>query len=249
MKNSKKIILTWILLSSIFTLSSCTSNSNNTNIQDNIVEDVAPDVKTIYVQSCENKDSQCKQLLCSKEEWIFNCTDSIAWSSNCSDIKSYDDIVAQYKICSENTELLKYSIFNYSEKRNEYFEKMTPNELEKKLDEEIKKVEEGWSSDFLWPFMASMWWALIWWLIANKLFGWSNAQMPVTTPTENNKTFNKDSLNKAKEQSKTETAKRDKTRSEKRDAFKKKIQKAKDSIKKKSTKTKKKSVRKSWRRR
>jgi len=248
-KNYKKIILVLLLISNIFILNSCVNNWNNTNIQNNIPEDVAPDVKTIYVQSCKNKDSKCKQLICSKEEWIFNCTDSISWSSKCSDIKSYDNIVTQYKICSENKDLLDYSIFNYSEKRNEYFEKMTPNELEQKLDEELKKVENWWNSDFLWPFMASMWWALIWWLIANKLFGWNNIQMPVTTPTENNKTFNKDNLNKVKTQSKTETEKRNKTRLEKREAFKKKIEAAKKSIKKKPKTYKKKSFRRFWRRR
>lgn len=195
-----------LLVLSLLTLASCWNSTENAPV----VEDTNPDVKTIYVQSCENKDSSCKQLLCNKnDKTVFVCWDSITPSENCSEEKSFDKIVNKYKICSENKDLLKNSIFNYSEKSNKFFEEMTPSEIEIKMAEETAKVEEGGESEWLGTFLASAGWALIWWLIADKLFGGWSAQVPQKPNNiENNRSVTKDSLAKTKEQSKTETSQR-----------------------------------------
>ena len=194
------------LVLSLLTLASCWDSIEN----DPVVEDTNPDVKTIYVQSCENKDSSCKQLLCNKnDKTVFVCWDSITPSENSSEEKSFDKIVNKYKICSENKDLLKNSIFNYSEKSNKFFGEMTPSEIEIKMAEETAKVEEGGESEWLGTFLASAGWALIWWLIADKLFGGWSAQVPQKPNNiENNRSVTKDSLAKTKEQSKTETSQR-----------------------------------------
>ena len=195
-----------LLITSLLVLASCGWNTELVPV----VEDTNPDVKALYVQSCENKDSSCKQLLCNKNnELVFVCSEWITPSENCGEEKSFDKIVEKYKICSENKDLLKNSIFNYSEKPNKFFEEMTPSEIASKIEEETKKVEEGWESEWLWTFLASAGWALIWGLIANKLFwGWSAQVPPRPNNIENNRSVTKDSLSKTKEQSKTSTAER-----------------------------------------
>jgi hypothetical protein len=136
MLNIKKILL----VVSLLVLTSCGGATESTPV----VEDTNPDVKTLYVQTCENKDAKCKQLLCNKnDDLVFVCGDSITPSENCGEEKSFDKIVTKYKICSENKELLKNSIYNYSEKPNKFFEEFTPNEIAKKIESETKKVEEG----------------------------------------------------------------------------------------------------------
>lgn len=233
----KKIFLSLALLA----LASCGWNTETAPI----VEDANPDVKTLYVQSCENKDSSCKQLLCNKDNQnIFVCGEWIIPSEKCGEEKSFDEIVNKYKICSDNADLLKNSIFNYSEKPNKFFEEMSPSDIEAKIAEETAKVEEGWESEWLWTFLASAGWALIWGLIANKLFwGW-NAQVPQRpNNTENNRSVTKSSLVETKEQSKTATSERvekrkaqiQKTRSER----KLKESKAKQTKKSSSSSTKK----------
>jgi len=195
-----------LILASLLFLASCRWNTDSTSI----VEDTNPDVKSLYVQSCENKDSNCKQLLCTKnDKLVFVCGDSITPSENCWEEKSFDKIVEKYKICSDNKDLLKNSIFNYSEKSNKFFEEMTPNEIAKKIEEETKKVEEGGESEWLWTFLASAGWALIWGLIADKLFGGWTAQVPQRPNNiENNRSVDKNSLSQTKEAEKKATAER-----------------------------------------
>jgi len=195
----------FILITLLF-LASCWWNNESTSV----TEDTNPDVKSLYVQACENKDSSCKQLLCTKnEKLVFICSDSITPSNNCGEEKSFDKIIEKYKICSDKKELLKNSIFNYSEKPNEFFEKMTANEITKKIEEETKKVEEWWKSEWLWTFLASAGWALIWGFIADKLFwGWT-AQVPqIPNNIENNRSIDKNILSKTKEEEKKAMAER-----------------------------------------
>ncbi len=195
-----------LLITSLLVLASCGGNTDSAPV----VEDTNPDVKTLYVQSCENKDSSCKQLLCNKNnKSVFICSEWITPSENCSEEKSFDKIVEKYKICSENKDLLKNSIFNYSEKPNKFFEEMTPSEITKKIEEETKKVEDGWNSEWLGTFLASAGWALIWGIIADKLFwGWSAQVPPRPNNIENNRSIDKNSLSQTKEQSKAATAER-----------------------------------------
>jgi len=216
----KILVFTTLLL-----LASC--GTGNTTSEKEVVEDMNPDVTMLFAQTCENKDAKCKQLVCNKVKWKFICTDNpLDDSKNCGEEKSYDKIVTKYKICSENKELLKNNIYNYSEKKMPIFESMTANEIDKKIAEETKKVEEGGESKWLWTFLASAWGALIWWLIADKLFGGGSAQIPQRPNNiENNQTINKQSLEQTKSEVKTETEKR----AERRKAD---IQKRKESIQK-----------------
>jgi len=213
-----------LLLSTLLLLASCGGGNNAPEKE--VVEDTNPDVTMLFTQTCLNKDSACKQLVCNKENAAFICTDNpLGDNKNCSEEKSYDDIMNSYKICSDNKELLTYSVFNYSEKKNSIFETMTPNEIETKIAEETKKVEEGGESEWLWTFLAAAGWALIWWAIANMFGGWS-AQVPQRPNNiENNKTVNKQSLAQTQADSKTATA----DRVEKRKA---EIQKRKEAIQK-----------------
>lgn len=223
---------------SLLLLASCGGTSTSQETVE-IPTDVNPDVTALFVQACENKDSQCKQLLCSKEDGKFNCSENpLAENTNCSAEKSYDEIVTSYKMCWEDTSLHTYQIFNYSEKKNEFFTSMTPTELEAKITEEMAIIEEGGDSEWMWTFLASAGWALLGWIIANKMFGWASAQVPQRTNTENNRTVNKASFTETKDQSKTETQ----TRTEKRKAeFQKRVDAAKSKINsaKKTTTTKK----------
>ena len=223
-----------IILASLLFLASCWTN-NETTVE--VPVDPSPDVKTLYVQTCKNKDSSCKQLLCSKNsDLIFVCSDSITASKNCSEQKSFDNIVEKYKICSENKELLTNSIFNYSEKSNEFFEKMTPSELEKKIEEETAKLENWWESEWMWSFLAAAWWALLGWIIANKLFWWNSAQVPQRPNNiENNRTFNKNSLAETKKEATKETT----ARNTKREETKKQIANSKNQAKKSTPKKRK----------
>ena len=208
MTKISKILLAFSLLF----LASCWGTSENTPV----VEDINPDVKSLYVQTCENKDTKCKQLLCTKnDQTVFICSDDITPSENCGEEKSFDEIVTKYKICSENKDLLKNSIYNYSEKPNKFFEEMTPNEIAKKIETETKKVEEGWESEWLGTFLASAGWALIWWLIADKLFGGGSAQVPPRPNNiENSRTVTKESLSQTREAEKKATAERVEKRKE-----------------------------------
>ncbi|MDQ7009697.1 MAG: hypothetical protein Q9M94_05390 [Candidatus Gracilibacteria bacterium] len=201
-----------LLIVSLLTLASCGGSTEATPV----VEDTNPDVKTLYVQSCENKDADCKQLLCNKDNQnVFVCSEGITPSENCGGEKSFDKIVNKYKICSDNADLLKNYIFNYSEKPNKLFEEMTPNEIEAKITEELTKVEEGGESEWLGTFLASAGGALLGGIIANKLFGGGSAQVPQRPNNiENNRSVTKDSLAETKEQSKTETQARDDKRKE-----------------------------------
>ena len=72
-------------------------------------------------------------------------------------------------MCWEDTSLHAYQIFNYSEKKNEFFTSMTPTELEAKITEEMAIIEEGGDSEWMWTFLASAGWALLGWIIANKM--------------------------------------------------------------------------------
>lgn len=225
------------LLLAVLFLASC-SSSTETPVAE-IPTDPNPDVTSLFAQTCKDKVSSCKQLLCNKTDWIFICSENpLAENKNCSEEKSYDEIMNKYKICSENKEMLAWRVFNYSEKKNEFFTTMTPDELEKKVAEETKKVEEGWESEWLGTFLASAWWALLWWIIANAIFGGWATQIPQRPNNiENNQSVTKDSLNETKNQAKTETESRTEKRKEE---FKKRVEAAKKKINssKKSTTTK-----------
>lgn len=230
-----------LALSSLLLLASCNTWEINTEVNTDI-NDAAPDVKNLWVQACPSKDESCKQIMCNKEKWVFICSDMLDAPDTCSEEKSFDDILNKYKVCSSSTELLKYAIFNYSESKNEFFETMTPAEIENKINEELAKIESGWNSEWLGTFLASAWWALIGWLIADKLFGSSNAQMPASKPwTENSRNINKNSLEETKKDVKSETE----ARNQKREAEK---QKAKSSVKKRSSSSNSKSTSKRKRR-
>jgi len=214
-----------LLLTTLLLLASC--GAGNSTPEKEVVEDMNPDVTMLFAQTCENKDAKCKQLICNKVDWNFICTDNpLDDSKNCGEEKSYDKIVTKYKICSENKELLKNNIYNYSEKKMSIFEEMTANEIEKKIAEETAKVEKGGESEWLGTFLASAGWALIWGMIANKLFGGGSAQVPQRANNiENNRSINKESLSKTQADSKTATSER----VEKRKAD---IQKRKESLQK-----------------
>lgn len=227
-----------LLLLTMLLIASCWQTPTEEIAEENT--DPNPDITNIFTQVCKDKVSKCKQLACSKEEWVFNCNENpLAENKNCSEEKSYDKIVTKYKICSEDKDLLTWQIFNYSEKKNEFFETMTPEELEKKLAEETKKVEEGWESEWLWTFLASAWWALLWWIIADKLFwGWAT-QVPQAPQnnTENNRTVTKESLEQTKTQAREETKTRDEKRKE---DLKKRVTEAKKKITPRKSSSKKK---------
>jgi len=228
----KILVLTTLLL-----LASC--GAGNSVPEKEVVEDMNPDVTMLFAQTCENKDAKCKQLVCNKIEWNFICTDNpLDDSKNCGEEKSFDKIVTKYKICSENKELLKNNIYNYSEKKNSIFETMTANEIDKKIAEETKKVEEGGESEWLWTFLAAAGWALIWWAIAN-MFGGGSAQVPQRPNNiENNRTINKESLEQTKKEAKTETEKRVEKRKNDIEKRKKSIQKTRAERKLKEAKAK-----------
>jgi len=229
----KILVLTTLLL-----LASC--GAGNSVPEKEVVEDMNPDVTMLFAQTCENKDAKCKQLVCNKIEWNFICTDNpLDDSKNCGEEKSFDKIVTKYKICSENKELLKNNIYNYSEKKNSIFETMTANEIEKKIDEETKKIEAGGESEWLGTFLASAGWALLWGIIANKLFWGGSAQVPQRPNNiENNRTINKESLEQTKKEAKTETEKRVEKRKNDIEKRKKSIQKTRAERKLKEAKAK-----------
>ena len=238
------------LLSLVIIFSSCQTISDKWPVE----EKPAIDLSNFFAQVCETWNWPCKVMQCNLNENVYSCSESVSWMwNNCSSLKKFDDVISSYKICwEENSEDLK--IFNFSQNLDENFSKFTPNELSSKIEEEIKIVESWGSSDFLNTLMASAWWALIWGLIANKLFGSSNAMPPLRDRWSISEPFNKDSLNKAKTDNtaKQSALKNDVSSSkdtiEKNTAAKKAYNKKKSVLKKKSKSRSKKRTRRTRRR-
>lgn len=207
------------------------------------------DLNNFFAQVCESWDWPCKVMQCNLNEEIYSCAESISWIwKNCSSVKKFDDVISSYKICwEENSEDLK--IFNFSQKLDENFSKFTPNELSSKITDELKVVEDWGSSDFLTNLMTSAWWALIWGLIANKLFWSSNAMPPLMDKWSISEPLNKDSLNKAKAENKTTQSNLKNNISSSKETIKKNIAAKKAYKKKKASMKKKTSKRRSSHRR
>ena len=155
----------------VFLLAGCQTPNTSTNLPEPEI-----DMSNFYAQVCETKDGPCVNMACSLQDATYKCAEKVSdISGACSETKQFDDILDSYQICGENFE--NVSIFNYAQNL-ETLNYGTPAELEAKIAEEVQTVEDGGSSSFLGPFMASMGGALVGGMIANALFGQNNALPP-----------------------------------------------------------------------
>ncbi len=202
-----------------------------------------PDLTNLYAQACEKSNGPCVAMQCELTDSVYICAESISdRTKECSNIKYFDDIFTQYKICGKEKEIVeKLKIFSYGSTLESVTLAENPDALQKKIEEETQIVEDGGDSPFMDIMMGAIAGSVIGGLISNMMFGQSNAMPPARPAMTNERPMNKADLDKAKSETKKNNEKLKKGNSQTKAVSKNRAEKKRSESQKKKNSTRKKS--------
>ena len=248
MKTAVKILF---VLNILFLSGCSTPNIPSDDIE---IDKSLPDLTNLYAQVCETSNGPCIPMQCELIDSVYICAESISdRTKECSEIKYFDDIFTQYKICGKEKETVEnLKIFSYGSTLESVTLAENPDTLQKKIEEETQVIENGGSSPFMNSLMGAVAGSVIGGLIANAMFGQSNAMPPARPDIVNERPINKEDLDKAKSETKKNNEKLKKANSQTKAISKNKAKKKRSANKKRKNKARKKTTtkkRRSFRRR